>query len=351
MWTGSFFLGIAAALLIDRVAGEPEMLWRRLPHPVVLIGRAIDALERRLRRAGDTPARERRMGGVLITLLTAAGLAGGWLLQTALLALPLGWLWLGLVMSTLLAQKSLVDHVGAVAVALQRDVAAGRLAVARIVGRDTAALDGPAIGRAATESLAENLSDGVIAPLFWALLLGLPGILAYKIVNTADSMIGHKTPRHLHFGRAAARLDDALNWLPARLTASLVIVAASCTGTAREAWRITRRDARLHRSPNAGWPEAAMAGALDIRLSGPRVYGGSRPDEPGSATAAALSARRALPGTSPRRPGLAARPRRRARSLRPQPLVRPAMETIRRMSRWAARCAASSSSTRSTRAA
>ncbi len=280
MWTGSLFLGIAAALLIDRIAGDPEALWRRLPHPVVLIGRAIDLLEHRLRRARDTPARERRMGTVLISLLTLAGLACGWFLQAVLLALPLGWLWLGLAMSTLLAQKSLVDHVEAVAVGLERNVEAGRFAVARIVGRDTAALDGPAIGRAATESLAENLSDGVIAPLFWALVLGLPGILAYKIVNTADSMIGHRTRRHLHFGRAAARLDDALNWLPARLTAALVIVAAACSGRAREAWRVARRDGRLHRSPNAGWPEAAMAGALDLRLSGPRIYGGRPADEP-----------------------------------------------------------------------
>jgi adenosylcobinamide-phosphate synthase len=298
MWTGSLFISIAAALLIDRVAGEPDAVWRRLPHPVVLVGRAIDLLERRLRRPADTPARERRMGTVLITLLTLAGLACGWFLQTALLALPLGWLWLGLIMSTLIAQKSLLDHVDAVAAGLQQSIEVGRLAVARIVGRDTATLDGPAIGRAATESLAENLSDGVIAPLFWALLLGLPGILAYKIVNTADSMIGHKTPRHLHFGRAAARLDDALNWLPARLTASLVIVAASCTGTAREAWRITRRDARLHRSPNAGWPEAAMAGALGVRLSGPRIYGGKPTIEPwvgdGSAEIGPAKLRQAL---------------------------------------------------------
>lgn len=280
MWTGSLFVGIAAALLIDRVAGEPDALWRRLPHPVVLVGHAIVHLEGRLRCAGDTAARERRMGTVLITLLTAGGLACGWLVQTALLALPLGWLWLGLIMSTLLAQKSLVDHVEAVAAGLEQDVETGRVAVARIVGRDTAALDGPAIGRAATESLAENLSDGVMAPLFWALVLGLPGILAYKIVNTADSMIGHRTPRYLHFGRAAARLDDVLNWLPARLTAALIIVAAAVKWRAREAWRITRRDGRLHRSPNAGWPEAAMAGALDVRLSGPRIYGGRPAEEP-----------------------------------------------------------------------
>lgn len=280
MWTGSLFLGIAAALLIDRVVGEPEPLWRRLPHPVVLVGRAIDFLERRLRRAGDTAARERRMGTVLIALLTLAGFACGWLLQAAFMSLPLGWLWLGLIMSTLLAQKSLVNHVEAVAAGLEQGVEAGRVAVARIVGRDTAALDGPAIGRAATESLAENLSDGVIAPLFWALVFGLPGILAYKIINTADSMIGHRTPRHLHFGRAAARLDDVLNWLPARSTAALVIVAAAIAGRSREAWRITRRDARLHRSPNAGWPEAAMAGALGVRLSGPRIYGGRPADEP-----------------------------------------------------------------------
>lgn len=280
MWTDSLLLAIAAALLIDRAWGEPEALWRRLPHPVVLIGRSIEVLERRLRRAGDTSWRELWLGRLLILMVTVAGLVLGWLLQEALLALPLGWLWLGVVMSTLMAQKSLVDHVGAVADGLEQGVEAGRRAVSLIVGRDTSALDGPTIGRAATESLAENLSDGVIAPLFWALLLGLPGLLAYKIVNTADSMIGHRTFRHLHFGRAAARLDDALNWLPARLTAWMIVIVSIGTGSAREARRVMRRDARLHRSPNAGWPEAAMAGALGLRLSGPRIYDGQVAHEP-----------------------------------------------------------------------
>ncbi len=280
MWNDGFLLAILAALLIDRAVGEPMVLWRRLPHPVVLIGRWIDRLESGLRQVGDLPLRQLRRGRLLVLLTTVTGLVVGWLLQEALLALPLGWLWLGLVMSALLAQKSLLDHVGAVAAGLEQDVEAGRRAVALIVGRDTSVLDGPAIGRAAAESLAENLSDGVIAPLFWSLLLGLPGLLAYKIVNTADSMIGHRTPRHLHFGRAAARLDDVLNWLPARLTAWMIVVSAIGMGSVSNARRIMRCCARLHRSPNAGWPEAAMAGALGLRLSGPRIYGGRAADEP-----------------------------------------------------------------------
>ena len=298
MWTGNLLLAILAALLIDRAVGEPLMVWRRLPHPVVLIGRGIERLERGLRDAGDPPKRQLRLGRLVILGVTAGGLLVGWLLQAALLALPLGWLWLGLVMSTLFAQKSLIDHVSAVAVGLGRGVEAGRQAVALIVGRDTSSLDGPAIGRAATESLAENLSDGVIAPLLWSLLLGLPGLLAYKIVNTADSMIGHRTPRHLHFGRAAARLDDFLSWLPARITAWMIVVCAFGMGSAKGARRVMRECARLHRSPNAGWPEAAMAGALGLRLSGPRVYAGEPTDEPwvgdGTARVGPAELRRAL---------------------------------------------------------
>jgi adenosylcobinamide-phosphate synthase len=183
-------------------------------------------------------------------------------------------------MSTLLAQKSLIDHVRAVASGLAIDTESGRAAVAKIVGRDTAALDAAGIGRAATESLAENLSDGLVAPVFWAVLLGLPGLLAYKAINTADSMIGYENARYLDFGRAAALLDDAVNLVPARLTALLCVVAAPGLGSPRQALRIIRRDSRLHRSPNAGWPEAAMAGALGLKLSGPRVYQGVGSNEP-----------------------------------------------------------------------
>ncbi len=274
------FPALLAALLLDRAVGEPERLWRRLPHPVVLIGRVITALEARLLRPSDDPATKRRQGRLLIGALVAAALALGWLVQLALLALPLGWLWLGAVMSTLIAQKSLIDHVRAVATGLAIDVEAGRAAVARIVGRDTAELDAAGIGRAATESLAENLSDGVIAPVFWAVLLGLPGLLAYKAINTADSMIGYLNERYADFGRATAKLDDLVNLGPARLTAVFCILMAPGLGSVGQGLKVMWRDSRLHRSPNAGWPEAAMAGVLGLELSGPRVYGGRASDEP-----------------------------------------------------------------------
>ncbi|MDO9524313.1 MAG: CobD/CbiB family cobalamin biosynthesis protein, partial [Gemmobacter sp.] len=169
-----------------------------------------------------------------------------------------------------------VDHVRAVATALRSSLADGKRAVAQIVGRDTASLDQPAVARAAIESAAENLSDGVIAPAFWFLIAGLPGILIYKAVNTADSMIGHRTPRHEAFGWAAARLDDVLNWVPARLTAGLIALVHGRP----DARRVIFRDAPRHRSPNAGWPEAAMAACLGIAVSGPRSYHGQMRDEP-----------------------------------------------------------------------
>lgn len=278
---------LLVALLIDRLFGDPDRLWRRLPHPVVLLGWAITWLERRLRPpeeeaewAPDHAARLRQRGQQLVTVLVGGALALGLALQLALLALPWGWLWLGLVMSTLLAQKSLIDHVRAVATGLAIDVETGRAAVTHIVGRDASVLDAAGIGRAATESLAENLSDGVIAPLFWGVLLGLPGLLAYKAVNTADSMIGYQNERYIDFGRAAARLDDAVNLVPARLTALLCVLAAPGLGAPWRGLKTIWRDSRKHRSPNAGWPEAAVAGVLGLKLSGPRVYHGVGTDEP-----------------------------------------------------------------------
>jgi adenosylcobinamide-phosphate synthase len=274
------FPALLVAMLVDRLVGDPDRLWRRVPHPVMLIGRAIEWLEARLRHPDDDGEGLRRQGKVLVALLVGGAFVLGFLVQWALLRLPLGWLWLGIVMSTLLAQKSLIDHVRAVATGLAIDTEAGREAVARIVGRDTAPLDAAGIGRAATESLAENLSDGVIAPLFWGLLLGLPGLLAYKAINTADSMIGYENERYIDFGRAAALVDDAVNLVPARLTAVLAVLAAPGLGSPWQGVRIMRRDSRLHRSPNAGWPEAAMAGVLGLKLSGPRVYHGVGSNEP-----------------------------------------------------------------------
>jgi adenosylcobinamide-phosphate synthase len=269
------------ALALDALIGDPAWLYRRLPHPVALIGRALAALETRWLDPAASAAAQRRRGAAASLLVIAASTAIGLALQTLCQALPYGWLALALLMSTLLAWRGLDRHVAAVASGLERSLADGRRAVARIVGRDPESLDAHAVARAAIESAAENFSDGVLAPLLWGLLLGLPGMLAYKAINTADSMIGHRSPRFVHFGRFAARLDDAANWLPARLTAFLILIAAALTpGTSPTAgWRALRADARRHRSPNAGWPEAATAGCLGLRLAGPRRYEGRLVDD------------------------------------------------------------------------
>ncbi len=269
---------LAAALICDRLFGEPDWLWSRLPHPAVLFGRLVGALDRVLNRE-DRPDGERRLaGGLVVAFVLALAVAAGMALAAIVRALPghplAGLLVEALIASVFLAHKSLTDHVGAVAAALRSGGEnAGREAVARIVGRDVGDLDAPAIARAAIESLAENFADGIIAPAFWYLIAGLPGLVAYKAVNTADSMIGYRTPRHRAFGWAAARLDDLLNWLPARLSAVFIIAAASFAGNGRRALKAARDDAARHASPNAGWPEAATAGALGLALGGPRRYG------------------------------------------------------------------------------
>ena len=260
---GASLVGLFIALLLDRFVIDPEWLWERLPHPVVGFGKIIAAWDAWLR-----PAHRDTMGsgaGLLSTLVLVAGVAG---LVPSLIGGFGGWLLETVAVAVMLAQRSLDQHVTAVAAALGRDVEAGRRTVARIVGRETSTLDEGGVARAAIESLAENFSDGVIAPVFWYLVAGLPGLMIYKAINTADSMIGHRSKRYILFGRPAARTDDALNWLPARLTAALIAAAAESA----TAWRIARSDARLHRSPNAGWPEAAMAGACGLALGGPRAY-------------------------------------------------------------------------------
>ena len=256
------------ALVLDALVGEPKWLWDRIPHPAVLMGRAVGWADENF-NTGDT----RKLHGIatIAILCLATGLFG-WIVSN----LPDYGVIQTLLAAILLAQKSLTQHVTEVANALRLSVGDGRIAVARIVGRDTRTMDGTAIARGAIESAAENLSDGVVAPVFWFLLLGLPGLLVYKIVNTADSMIGYLTPRHRNFGWAAARLDDVLNWIPARITALLILIAHNNLS----AWRILLRDAPLHRSPNAGWPEAAMAVALNVALSGPRSYAGEIRDFP-----------------------------------------------------------------------
>ncbi len=254
------------AMLLDAALGEPKWLWDRLPHPAILMGRAIAWCDDRF---NTDPFRLLRGVGVMTALAAGALLLGGALSF-------LGPVIEILIAAILLAQRSLVQHVQAVGDALRLSVGDGRRAVAMIVGRDTAEMDGPAVTRAAIESAAENLSDGVIAPAFWFLIGGLPGLLLYKITNTADSMIGHRTPRHAEFGWAAARLDDLLNLIPARLTALLIALPHHVLRD----WPAIRAEARQHRSPNAGWPEAAMARALNVALSGPRSYNGQMQDHP-----------------------------------------------------------------------
>jgi adenosylcobinamide-phosphate synthase len=266
-----------AALLLELVIGYPDRVLRAIGHPVTWMGALIDALDRRLNRDAATPAVRRAAGVFTLLLLIAAVGVMTFALARATLALPFGLLVTALVASTFLAQRSLHAHVARVAAALEASgLAASRAAVSHIVGRDTATLDEAGVARAAIESLAENFSDGVVAPAFWMMIAGLPGAAIYKAINTADSMIGHRTPRHAAFGFAAARLDDLVNWPAARLSALLIIAAAGLTpgASAPRAWRAIRRDASRHRSPNAGYPEAAMAGALGLALAGPRVYAG-----------------------------------------------------------------------------
>lgn len=263
---------LLGALLWDAAVGYPERLTRRVGHPVTWMGVCIAAAEERLHRPDDPPFLQRAKGGlVLAGIATLSGLVA-WIAQTTFDAIPFGWVGEILAVATLLAGRSLYIHVNAVAAALEHNgLSDGRAMVARIVGRDVTQLDENGVCRAAIESLAENFSDGVVGPALAYLAFGLPGIAVYKAVNTADSMIGHRTDRHRYFGWAAARTDDVLNVVPARLTAAIIAIAVGgrCAEASAAAWR----DAGKHRSPNAGWPEAAMAGALDVRLGGPRRYG------------------------------------------------------------------------------
>ena len=275
-----------AALAVDAVVGDPPALYRRVPHPVALLGRWIARLDARLNDAALSDGRRLARGGAVVLAVTLASAGAGALVEATVQALAsavgsAGGLVGGFVLeavaaSILVACRGLRDHVREVARGLRIGIAEARAAVAHLVGRDPASLDRPAVARAAIESTAENFADGVVAPLFWYVVLGLPGLFAYKAINTLDSMVGHRDPRHLRFGRVAARVDDAANWIPARLAAALLVGAALVlTGaSARGALRSALRDGGRHRSVNAGWPEAAMAGALGFALAGPRIYGG-----------------------------------------------------------------------------
>src|ERR1700734_117425 len=289
------------AMLIELCAGYPQALLRAVGHPVTWIGRMIAALDRLLNR-DSADAYWRRCAGVIAVLLLF-GIVGAiaFIVDRELLRLPFGFIAVAVIASTLIAQRSLHQHVTDVATALEQGgVAAGRAAVAKIVGRDSNALDAAGVARAAIESLAENFSDAVVAPVFWMAIAGLPGVALYKAINTADSMIGHRTPRHEAFGWAAAKLDDLVNLPASRLSALLLVAAAtlSKTASAGAAWHAVLRDASRHRSPNAGYPDAAMAGALGLSLAGPRVYDGVRIDDAmmgdGPRAAGATDIRRAL---------------------------------------------------------
>jgi len=267
----------ALAVLIEITAGYPHWLLRSIGHPVIWMGRLISTFERRWNNGSAGPGLRQIFGVITVLLLVAIVATAALIIERGLLILPFGMIGAGILASTLIAQRSLYQHVARVADALENEGArSAQEAVSHLVGRDTQSLDEAGVARAAIESLAENFSDGVVAPVFWMIIAGLPGAATYKAISTADSMIGHHSPRYQAFGWAAARLDDLVNLPASRLAALLIIAAAAVTqgASAPAAWRAMRRDARHHRSPNAGYPEAAMAGALGLSLAGPRAYGG-----------------------------------------------------------------------------
>lgn len=273
-----FAAAMAVAMAVDVALGWPAAVYAWIGHPVTWIGRLIRRLDHNLNRATDSPARRRALGVVTAFIVVGVTTACAAAVQSSL---PGGWLGAilaGILAWPLVAVRAMHEHVVAVAQPLELgDVPAARHAVSMIVGRDPSSLDEAGIARAALESLAENTSDGIVAPLFWGALFGLPGIVAYKAINTLDSMIGHRTPRHEEFGWASARIDDLANLIPARLTG---LAFALCSKHPMEAIRTMFRDAGKHRSPNAGWPEAALAAGLGVRLSGPRIYDDGIADEP-----------------------------------------------------------------------
>ncbi|MHA6298441.1 adenosylcobinamide-phosphate synthase CbiB [Devosia sp. CAU 1758] len=270
------------ALAIERQLGYPQSLVARIGHPVIWFGKLITFCENRLNTPSRTPAPRRLAGIVALGLLVLSVLIVTVGIRTILSWLPLGWLLEMLLATAFLAQKELGRAVAAVSEALRTSLDAGREAVSHVVGRDPQTLDEPGVARAAIETLAESTSDGVVAPWVFLVLFGLPGIALYKAVNTADSMIGHRDTRYRDYGWAAAKLDDVLNWIPARLSA--VLITAACFfvpgASPGKAWATAQRDAQKHDSPNAGWPEAAFAGALNFQLGGPRSYGGELVDLP-----------------------------------------------------------------------
>jgi adenosylcobinamide-phosphate synthase len=292
---------LIAGLAVDALFGDMRGLFRQIPHPVALAGRAVTFFDRKLNRETRSETARRDRGVITVVLLVAAAAALGLAIERLCRSHLFGAFVEAVLIGVLVAQRSLYEHVAAVAVALDvGGLPAGRAAVSRIVGRDPQSLDNHGVARAAIESLAENFSDGVVAPVFWYLLLGLPGLFAYKMANTLDSMIGHRTPHYRRFGWAAARFDDLLNLVPAPISGLLLVAAAvfAKNGRPHRALAIMVRDGRKHHSPNAGWPESAMAGALGLALAGPRRYPEGLVADPwlgdGSARAATADIIRAL---------------------------------------------------------
>lgn len=268
---------LALALLFDAAIGDPRWFYKFIPHPVVLIGKPIGFLDRRLNRP-ERGERDRLIrGGITVLIIVGTAIFIGVALHSWLDAKSWGWAVEAMILGVFLAMRSLHDHVRRVGKALRAEgLDGGRREIAHLVSRDPRSLDRHGVARSAIESLAENFSDGVVAPILFYFLFGLPGLLAYKAINTLDSMIGYKTDKHRSFGFVAAKLDDVANWLPARLSGGLICLAACFTPTAypSKGVRIMLSDAPKHKSPNAGWPEAALAGALGIALGGPRTYPG-----------------------------------------------------------------------------
>ncbi len=277
-WPVMVFGRAALALILERFTGYPQAIHRHVSHPVVWAGKLIDYLDQRLNKPGVDVVQGRLRGVAALAILIAAAFVPSYLIASLLSGWRLGWLVEVLLATTLIAQKSLSDHVLDVSRGLGRSLAEGRQKVSLIVGRDPSGLDESGVARAALESLAENTSDGIVAPVLWYALLGLPGIAIYKAINTADSMIGHKNEKYQHFGWASARLDDVVNLPASRLTG--LLFAATVPTRFKDIVAVMRRDAPKHQSPNAGWPEAAMAAALGLRFGGPRSYQGEMVELP-----------------------------------------------------------------------
>ena len=278
MWPVLSFSAVALALIVERFIGYPKPVENAIGHPVEWIGKLIAWLDKAFNFPQASASEAKLRGMAALAALMLAGFIPAWLLAKLLSYANSGWIVEALVATAFIAQKSLREHVRAVGKGLDKSLGEGRRTVSQIVGRDASQLDESGVARAALESLAENTSDGVVAPVLWYVALGLPGLVVYKAINTADSMIGHKSERYRYFGWAAARLDDLVNLPCSRLTG--LLFAATSGNRFKITFDTMKRDAPKHQSPNAGWPEAALATALGLKFGGPRAYEGETVDLP-----------------------------------------------------------------------